>query len=485
MRPSRFKRAWKKALSVAHYITLAIAIVLILLTEFSAVPVHLSAANSKHVVGDFTVAPQEESHRELISPEEKEAPDHNIRGHEQMMQAEASGNRVRTMSSKESHIEHRSKEMAHREEGVRVSRGADEENWTSRKIEHTAYLSKSASESNALTESSAGVDGGEKIRKKQERNFEINRAFSKDFGAAKLAVSSERDNDVRDPPREPEKTEFLRESGEDKHRTKLLPSNKYYKEPSAHEAPKEPIKKEGREHLVPEGSSPALHSRQPDPSPPENNNAISTTPAGAFRGVLQPASDPTDLNSRGRHDNVTQISYMLYRLVKTHRIASMADIPCIHNLKWMPALLHQIEFDTPGFRFLCIVCSAEESRKAQKAFGHGSSAEIVVIRQSWRSKLPEVDLAFLWNIVGFMTPQRSWGLIKRIRRSGTKYILLPNYPEVRNNPAAGTHHGQVNVRRAPYRFTESLRIFSNVSTDADTSKQMLLYDTERLREHDI
>lgn len=203
-----------------------------------------------------------------------------------------------------------------------------------------------------------------------------------------------------------------------------------------------------------------------------------------FRGV-QGIESALTANVAGRFDNLTRISYMMYRLIKTHHITSMIDIPCTNTLDWMPQLLHFLDFEIPEFRYTCVVPSVVQKKRAESAFGDQGSPEFLVAREYWRLQLPTTDVAFMWNILGFITPQQSWALLKTIRQAQTKYVVLPNYPQLRNNPAAGTHHGRVNVRRAPYRFAEALRVFTNISTNDQITKQMLLYDTERLRHDDL
>lgn len=204
-----------------------------------------------------------------------------------------------------------------------------------------------------------------------------------------------------------------------------------------------------------------------------------------FQGVADVHTSLSAANVAGTFDNLTRISFMMYRLIKTHHITSMIDIPCSNTLDWMPQVLHYLDFEIPGFRYTCVVPSHAEKEKAQAIFGDHASPEFLVSREYWRLPLPTTDVAFLWNILGFITPHQSWALLKSVRQAQTKYVVLPNYPQMRSNPAAGTHHGRVNLRRAPYRFAEALRVFNNISTNPIVSKQMLLYDTERLRQDDL
>lgn len=219
--------------------------------------------------------------------------------------------------------------------------------------------------------------------------------------------------------------------------------------------------------------------------PADTEEASSDKGASRFRGVPMPADAMTKAEAMGNFDNVTHLSYMLYRLIKTHRIRSVLDVPCTHTLHWMPQVLHYLDLEVPGFRYYCVVSSEEERERAEAAFGDLASAEYIVASDYWRARLPGTDLGFLWSVVGFVSPQQAWTLMQSVRRVGTKYLVLANYPALRNNPATGTAHGRVNIRRAPYRFTEALRVFNNISIRPDVNKQMLFYDSEHLRADDL
>jgi hypothetical protein len=217
----------------------------------------------------------------------------------------------------------------------------------------------------------------------------------------------------------------------------------------------------------------------------ENPTSADGAASSRFSGIVMDRVAVAAAEAAGNFDNLTRVSYMMYRLIKTHHIASLVDIPCTNTLHWMPQVLHYLDFEVPGFRYTCVVPTEADRELAQASFGEQASPEYLVAREYWRLKLPATDMAFLWNILGFIPPQQSWALLKSVRQAQTKYVVLPNYPQLRNNPATGTHHGRVNVRRAPYRFAEALRVFNNISTSAKITKQMLFYDTEHLRQDDL
>lgn len=200
-------------------------------------------------------------------------------------------------------------------------------------------------------------------------------------------------------------------------------------------------------------------------------------PHEEFRGV--------ERNADNRHlfkvDNVTHLSFMLYRLVKAHNITSITDLPCTKSMFWMPEVLERLEFEVPNFHYRCIVPDDKHLVEGVLRFKDLSSALILKDSTAWASKLPKADLAFAWYAMGYMAPRRSWHLLKALLKSNTTYVVVPNYPEVNQNPGISSKHGRINVRRAPYRFSEPLRVVNNISSTPDVRKQMLFYTISDIR----
>lgn len=487
VRSARFSRAWKKALSLTHYLAVGVTALFVLVTEFSAT-FSDSTHSSERAAGNIGYSAERSLHFNPAFVEDGEA--HTRKEHETLLLHEQSIDNINeelisgTGIGKERNATRLSLHSLNANGTREISIEAEAVQKTEEAISHSEFEER-ANTSTYLSTDPADQASGRKGTATGNLDTASN-AFANEIGVKKVTHSEENHFSGEKMTQKLDHRGFLSEVGGKDRKSYPLSQDINIGEFNSREALEKRI----------EGENPGLFSSlskrsrpkstQYDAYQPETVVPKSMVATGPFRGVLLPtAFHKFEHLAPKSHDNITKISYMLYRLIRTHRISSIADIPCIHNLAWMPAVLHQIEFITPGFRFICVVRTAAERERAQAAFGHGSSAEFFVMREFWRAKLPDVDLAFLWNVIGFMSPQRSWTLIKGIRRGGTKYLLLPNYPDLRNNPAAGTHHGHVNVRRAPYRFTEALRVFNNVSTDVDISKQMLLYDSERLREHDV
>ncbi|CAN8065242.1 unnamed protein product [Agarophyton chilense] len=200
-------------------------------------------------------------------------------------------------------------------------------------------------------------------------------------------------------------------------------------------------------------------------------------PHSTFQGVEQ--------NSENGHlfkaDNITHLSFMVHRLIKTHKISSVIDVPCTSSTIWMPELLKILEFEVPRFHYRCVVPDDEYLINGILQYKEYSSATVVKDPVAWASKLPKADLAFVWYGFGYLSPQRAWKLIKSLRKSKTKYVIVPNFPDVKHNPGSASKSGRVNVRRAPYRFDEPLRVVNDMSGDPSVRKQLFLYDLNNIR----
>lgn len=223
-------------------------------------------------------------------------------------------------------------------------------------------------------------------------------------------------------------------------------------------------------HRIPKVDDRHLHE-QDDASRTENELS------GEFRGVLKTPDNAHLFND----DNITHLSFMVYRLVKTHKISSLVDIPCKWSMFWMPELVQRLEFEIPGFRYSCIVAENKDRIEALYRFRDLDSIEIIYDSSYWATQMPSMDLALTWHSLGFLSPKNSWQLLKALRKSGTKYVIVPNYPGLLHNPGVATKHGRINVRRAPYRFDEALRVIQNVSIHQAVRKQILFYDLEGIR----
>lgn len=207
------------------------------------------------------------------------------------------------------------------------------------------------------------------------------------------------------------------------------------------------------------------------------NSSKPHRPHEEFRGVPRNSANSVLFKT----DNLTHLSFMVYRLLKAHNISSVIDIPCTGSMFWMPQVLKILEFEIPNFQYRCIAPSDKYLIEGINRFRQFSSATIVKNSNAWASRLPRADLAFVWYGLGYWPPRRAWKLLMSLRRSNVKYVIVPNFPGVKNNPGSASMHGLVNVRRAPYLFDEPLRVVNNIGGNFSVQKQLLLYNLKGVR----
>ena len=198
---------------------------------------------------------------------------------------------------------------------------------------------------------------------------------------------------------------------------------------------------------------------------------------GNFKGVTRTPENDVLF----KVENITQLSLMLYRIIKTHEIRSVLDVPCSLSTLWTAHMLRVLEFEVPGFHYRCL--TPDDITLAQAILKLQDLESVIVLKDStpWASKLPRADLAFVWDGIGYLPPAHSWKLIKALVAAKTKYVIVPNYPTVRKNSGSGSKTGRINVRRAPYRFNEPLRVINNISLEEGVVKQMLLYGVSNIK----
>lgn len=180
-------------------------------------------------------------------------------------------------------------------------------------------------------------------------------------------------------------------------------------------------------------------------------------------------------------DNITRLSFILHRLIKTYNVTHVLDIWCMHGLVWLPDLVRKLEYEVPNFHYHCIVPTDSSLVTSLLSLEMFDSATVTKHIAPWAMKLPPTDLTILWHTVGFHPPHITWRIIQSLQNMHSRYVIVPNFPGSQHNTASGTLKGRVNVRRTPYRFNQPMRIINNMSQDKTIPKQLLLYDLRSIR----
>eukprot|EP00180_Rhodochaete_pulchella_P001979 Plantae.Rhodophyta-Rhodochaete_pulchella.ctg29863.p2 GENE.Plantae.Rhodophyta-Rhodochaete_pulchella.ctg29863~~Plantae.Rhodophyta-Rhodochaete_pulchella.ctg29863.p2 ORF type:complete len:187 (+),score=40.99 Plantae.Rhodophyta-Rhodochaete_pulchella.ctg29863:122-682(+) len=178
-------------------------------------------------------------------------------------------------------------------------------------------------------------------------------------------------------------------------------------------------------------------------------------------------------------EDVTQMSFMLFRIIMTYSIKSMVDMPCHTTVHWMPQLLQRLDFEVLGFQYYGVDTTDEFVAKCKSVVGEYGTPEFAVRHPAKKEYLPEADMAFSWDGIQTWGIRPAWLFFKGLRHSNIKYVLFCNNPGINNLKHQG--RGVVNVRRPPFHFSEAVKVISNISVDEERPKQMLFYDLDSVR----
>lgn len=218
------------------------------------------------------------------------------------------------------------------------------------------------------------------------------------------------------------------------------------------------------------------------------NGSGATSTAKIYTDIL-----PTDWTFRGvsggmqNGENITQLSLMVYKVVRGEQIASMAAVPCYEVRNWMPSVVQRLEAEVIGFEFHCVDVidgadnntHRERLEELKSAFGDISGNFIQVEADAVSLYLPkDLDMVVSWMGLQKWGMRKSWRFVKGLRRCRVKRLLLGN-DAVRNN--LQEKQGLLNVRKSPMLFNEPRRVINKVAEE--NSRQLLLYEMDKIRDN--
>lgn len=155
----------------------------------------------------------------------------------------------------------------------------------------------------------------------------------------------------------------------------------------------------------------------------------------------------TVTDESGKHENTTRLSEMVFKLIKSQGITSVADIPCRNTISWFPNLLHRLDYDIPGFKYYCVDSDKISQDDIRPLFSDAGSPEFLHVRPSESNSLPHVDMVFSWN-----GPQQwgiglTWAFFSGIREVRPGLVVVTNNPGVTN---VNGGPGVINLRKQPF-----------------------------------
>jgi len=179
--------------------------------------------------------------------------------------------------------------------------------------------------------------------------------------------------------------------------------------------------------------------------------------------------------------NVEFISYMLARIISGHSILTMADMPCSKNAEWMKVLLPRLISENLGFQYVCIETSESAAESMRKQYKNEDYVTVINIKP-WIERFPRVDLVFSVGYLQFLDPTKTWRSFKNMKEGGVKFVMFENHIGQGNSNMMLGQRGVMNVRRAPFHFSQPMRVVNNISTgDSDMEVQLVFYAIDALR----
>ncbi|NGX47041.1 MAG: hypothetical protein K1000chlam3_00410 [Chlamydiae bacterium] len=138
----------------------------------------------------------------------------------------------------------------------------------------------------------------------------------------------------------------------------------------------------------------------------------------------------------------------LQMLIQGFAIKSLIDIPCVDFESLAKAGLTEI-------RYIGITSSKDQARAMQTQFG--SKLRTFLNMEITVDTLPKADLILCWDKLCTMTPREARGAILQFKKSGTHFLLMHHFPEIKKNHK--NYSGglkPVNWTLPPYNFPEPI-----------------------------
>lgn len=225
------------------------------------------------------------------------------------------------------------------------------------------------------------------------------------------------------------------------------------------------------------------HDSESLPAPDTNREAISAT-SPEFAHTVRTATglEGAGSGSRHAHTNLTHLSSMLLKIIKTYNIKSVADIPCRNSLEIFPKLLPTLDFEVMGFKYYCVDSEKDTHEDIAHYFGDAGNPEIIHIKPTETSMLPKTDLVFSWDGPQDWGVTKTWTFFANLRIIRPKYLLITNNPTELNADKPGV----LNLRKQPFHFAQANRVIAKVHGSEDPAlglpkKQLLFYQIDDIR----
>lgn len=195
-----------------------------------------------------------------------------------------------------------------------------------------------------------------------------------------------------------------------------------------------------------------------------------------FKGVVL-SRQPGDCDH-----NITRLSYMVYKLIQSVEVNSVMIMPCRTSMQWMPAVVSQLEFETPkGLSVTCVDTTPERPRGRLAEAYKDTGATIVHGNLDGIGDLPKAQMVFAWYGFQEWGVRGSWEFLGSIKQHGVDWVAFNNHALATNGERPGGVKA-INVRKAPYHLGAPARVVKGVARDPKSDLSLVLYDTSNMRE---
>lgn len=162
--------------------------------------------------------------------------------------------------------------------------------------------------------------------------------------------------------------------------------------------------------------------------------AIAGGKVGEFMG-----SHLEDGSSMVRGQNVTRLSYALYKIVRLFNLKKLIDYPAGAHVEWMPEMVTRFEYDVPGFFYQGLDTTEERLASAKNAGDSYGNADFEVANPEVSIPVDSGDMLLVWNeLDGERSDPRSseyaayiMNVVKAAKKANIAYITFGQYPRLK------------------------------------------------------
>lgn len=184
-----------------------------------------------------------------------------------------------------------------------------------------------------------------------------------------------------------------------------------------------------------------------------------------------------------RGQNVTRISYTIFKIMKLFGFMSMVDSPAGAHAEWMPEMMQRMTYEQPSFLYKGVDIEEAGVERAKRGMGGVVDGEFFV--KDVEKECVKGDIVFHWTEMdGSEKDARSVGYLRHVskvflaaKKVGNTYIVIGQYPRL-NGPSPAYKHGRWvfagNEKEDPFLYNEHVR---GVVPMMSGSKAYMLYMT--------